>query len=215
MIISLLSQKGGVGKTTLAIHLAAALVEMGSRVLLIDADPQASATDWSARRSDDPLFPVVGMAKATLHKDLPAVADSSDHVVIDGPPRVNDVSRSAILASDVVIIPVCPSPYDVWAAEDVITLVREARVFKESLCVRFVINRKIANTVIGRDVLAALDRFEYPVLPVSVCQRVIFAESAAAGRTVLEVNPNSKASREILALRDAILEVPIDDGVAT
>ena len=130
MIIGVLSQKGGVGKSTISINIAATLSRQGNRVLLIDADPQGSSMAWSSAREGDPLFPVVGMAKPTLHKDLPEIAKDYDHVVIDGAPRVNDLGRAAIIASDVVVIPVQPSPYDVWAAAETVQLVREAQQFK-------------------------------------------------------------------------------------
>ncbi len=84
---------------------------------------------WSSVREIEPLFPVVGMAKPTLHKDLPELARDFDHVVIDGAPRVNDLGRAAIIASDIVVIPVLPSPYDVWAAAETVTLIREAQQF--------------------------------------------------------------------------------------
>lgn len=201
MIIGVLSQKGGVGKTTIAINLAATLAKAGSRVLLVDADPQGSALAWSAVRETEPLFSVVGMPKPTLHRDMPELAKGYDIVIIDGAPRVNELGRAAIMASDLVLIPVQPSPYDVWAAADTVTLIREARAFKTHLKGAFVINRKIANTAIGRDVSKALAEFEdFPVLKAALHQRVIYAESAGQGLAVIEADPQSEAAREIAAL---------------
>lgn len=207
MILAILNQKGGVGKTTLAVHLAAAYALDGAKVLLIDADPQGSALDWSAIREAPPLFPVAGMPKATIHKDLPALARDYDMVVIDGPPRVNELARSAIMAADVVVIPVQPSPYDVWAAEEILKLIEEASAFKENLKSVFVINRKITNTAIGRDVSEALAQYPVPVLDVAVNQRVAFAESAVKGQTVLETDPGGVAAEEVRGLARKLKEL--------
>ena len=200
MIVALLNQKGGVGKTTLAVHVATALSQQGRRVLLIDADPQGSALDWNASRPGEPAFPVIGLPKGNLHKEIPVHAPNYDDIVIDGPPRVNELARSAILASDLVVIPVQPSPYDVWACKEIVDLLREARVFKEHLQARFAINRKIVNTAIGRDVAEALAGYQIPVLTATVSQRVAFAESAAQGATVLDTDPDGQAAQEIRAL---------------
>ena len=207
MIISVQNQKGGVGKTTLAIHISHALALGNKKVLLVDADTQGSARDWAAARNDEPPFTVLGLDRPTIHRDLPAIAENYDHVVIDGPPRVTEVARSAIGAADLVIVPVQPSPYDVWAAAEIVNLIKEATIFKGKLKAAFVINRKIVNTAIGRDVTEALTGYEIPVLRSQLCQRVSFAESAATGKTVFETDPNGTAAKEVKALVNELIEV--------
>ena len=206
MILSVLNQKGGVGKTTLSISLAAALAGRKLRVLLVDSDPQGSALDWVAVRKDDAPFAAVGIPKPILHLELPKMVKDYDVVVIDGPPRIYEVARSAVMASDAVLIPVLPSQFDVWAAEETVKLLEQCAVYKERLKAAFVINRKIANTAIGRDVAKALKQYPQPVLQAAVCQRVAFAESAR-GRTVLEIDPDSAASKEIHALAKEVLKL--------
>lgn len=206
MIVSYLNQKGGVGKTTLAVHTAAAVALVGHKVVLVDADPQASALDWLASRKAEHIFPVVGMPRPVLHRQVSDLAASFDLIVIDGPPALTDIARSAILASDLVLIPVTPSPYDVWAAGDLVRLVDEARIARPDLAAHFVISRKIVGTAIGEAVEAALAEWpSVPVLPARISQRVIFAEAAAAGSTALETGRDAKAVAEIEALRDAVI----------
>ena len=206
MIIGVLNQKGGVGKTTLSVNIAAALAHGGSRVLLIDADPQGSALDWSAAREGEPLFSVVGLPRASVHKEIAQVGRGYDHIIIDGPPRVTDLARSAIMASDLVLIPVQPSPYDIWAADEVVKLIQEASVYKENLKSVFVVNRKISNTAIGRDVGEALASYPIPVLASTVTQRVIYAEAAAQGKAVFEIDAEGPAKAEIAALVAELME---------
>ena len=207
MIIGLLNQKGGVGKTTLSVNLAACLARTGARLLLIDVDPQGSALDWAAAREGESLFSVIGFPRATIHKEIGKIGRGYDHIIIDGPPRVTDLARSAIMASDVVLIPVQPSPYDIWSVDEIVKLTEEARVYRDNQKVTFVINRKIANTIIGRDVREALAAYTVPTLAAAVTQRVIFAEAVAQGRAVYELDPNGPAAAEIEAVITELLEV--------
>jgi chromosome partitioning protein len=206
MIVSIQNQKGGVGKTTLAIHLAFGLSGK-SHVLLVDSDPQGSARDWAASRKDNLPFDLIAMDRPILHRDLPSLAKDYAYVIIDGPPRVSEIARSAILASDLVLIPIQPSPYDLWAAQETVKLVREASLFKETLKSAFVINRKIVNTVIARDIVETLKAYEIPVLKNAVAQRIAFAESAASGKTVLEIDAAGPAALEISHLLQELFDV--------
>src|SRR5260370_15583785 len=149
MIVALLNQKGGVGKSTLALHLAGAWALQGKRVTVIDADPQGSALDWSEQRANGQLprlFGVIGLPRDTLHREAPALARDSDHVVIDGPPRIAALMRSALLAADLVLVPVQPSPLDGRASGEMLKLIEEARIFKPTLRPRFFLNRRSGRT---------------------------------------------------------------------
>lgn len=203
MIVALLDQKGGVGKTTLALHLAGEWARTGSRVTLIDADPQGSALDWSQQRAREGcpwLFGVVGLARDTLHREAPELARDVDHVVIDGPPRVAGLMRSALLATDLVLIPVQPSPFDGWASAEMLALLTEARIYRPELAARFVLNRCGARTVIARETAETLADHDPPLLAATIGQRVVFADAAQSGRLASEIDADSSAAREIAAL---------------
>ena len=197
MIISFQNFKGGVGKTTLSLNCAWAFTELGKKVIVVHADPQRSVLDWLACRENPAPFQVVGFDRPTLHRDLAGLMDGRDLAIIDGPPRVTDIARSAILASDLVVVPLQPSPYDVWASQETLKIINESQVYNENRKSVIAVNREIVRTVISRSVDKALRETGLPVIPSHIRQRVIFAESATRGETVFEAEPGGQAAHEV------------------
>lgn len=202
-VIAVLNQKGGSGKTTIATHLARALQLDGADVLLVDSDPQGSTRDWAAVREDQSLA-VVGIDRPTIERDIKHIA-KKDFVVIDGAPQAADLAVSAIKAADFILIPVQPSPYDIWATADLVDLVTQRIELTDGkLKAAFVVSRAIAGTKIGADVAEALAGYELPVLDSRIMQRVIYPTTAANGITVMDAEPNGSAAQEIRALATEI-----------
>lgn len=204
-VIAVLNQKGGSGKTTIATHLARALQLAGRDVLLVDSDPQGSARDWAAVRDDQPV-PVVGIDRPTIDRDLKNVT-KKEFVVIDGAPQAADLAVSAIKAADFILIPVQPSPYDIWATSDLVDLVKQRiEVTDGKLQVAFVVSRAIKGTRIGDEITGALEGYGLPILTARVTQRVSYPTTAATGTTVLDTEPQGDAAAEIRALLEEITQ---------
>ncbi len=196
-VVAVLNQKGGAGKTTLATNLARTLQLEGAQVLLIDSDPQGSARDWHAA-ADGELLPVVGLDRPTLDKDLQAIAGGYDWIVIDGAPQLQDMAISAIKAANVILIPVQPSPYDVWACSDLVELIKARQEVTDGRPrAAFVISRAITRTIISRDVREALEEYSLPTFEHGTFQRVIYANSATQGLTPVDQEPDGEAANEI------------------
>jgi chromosome partitioning protein len=205
-IVAVLNQKGGAGKTTIATHLARAFQLDNQSVLLIDSDPQGSARDWAAVREDQPV-PTVGIDRPTIERDIKSVAPV-DWVIIDGAPQAQDLAVSAMKAAHFVLIPVQPSPYDIWATAALVDIVKQRiDITDGALKAAFVISRAIKGTKIGEEVSSALEGYGLPVLSTRINQRVIFPGSAASGRTVFDDNANGEAAREIKKLAQEITDL--------
>lgn len=204
MIISFLNQKGGVGKTTLAVNVAACLALTGHRVLLVDADKQGSATTWASLREDSD-FQVISLARENMARDATQMATDYDHTIIDGPPHAERIARSCIAASDLVLLPIEPSGLSTWASDLTVQQIQEFQEIKPTLKCGFVVSRKIHGTVIGRDIRVMAADKGIPILESEVEQRVGYAEAMTMGKTIFEWLPHSPAVREVVKLTEEAL----------
>lgn len=204
MIISFINQKGGVGKTTLSINMASHLANSGHKVLLIDADKQASASTWASLREEN-SFQVISLARENMAKDAMRLAEDFDYTIIDAPPHAEAISRSCIIASDVVLMPIEPSGLSSWASDVTVQQIQQARDFKESLKCGFVISRKIGNTVIGREIRQMVEPSGIHVFESDIENRVAFAESGTMGQTIFEWSSDKKAIQEIINLSNEVI----------
>ena len=135
------------------------------------------------------------------------MARDADHVIIDGPPRVASLMRSALLAADLVLIPVQPSPLDGWASAEMLALLNEARIYRPELAARFVLNRCAARTVLARETAETLADHDPPLLATTIGQRIVFADVVQTGRIAAEQDENCPGAREITALATEILGI--------
>ena len=198
-IVSVLNRKGGSGKTTIATHLAFAMQRKNKKVLLADADPQGSARDWNELNKAD-LLPVAGLDRETLEKDLNAISKGYDWIFIDGPPQIARLSIAAIKASDVVLIPVQPSQYDVMACAELVDAIKiQQELTNGKLKAAFIISRAKKNTKISRELPGALSDYELPVFKNGTTDRISYPNSASEGETVYQ-SKDKTAMQEINAL---------------
>lgn len=211
-IITVFNQKGGCGKTSIAMHIGGALGRRKKRVKIIDADPQNTATRWHAQASDDAPFParianLSGLGPA-LHRELRADLNNFDYIVVDCPPSVDSpVASSALLVSDLAVIPVVPSPADLWAAVAAKKLAAHAQANNPALKVVVAFNM-VQRTALAKGALEVLaEDSNVPVLKSHLGLRSAFRECQVMGTTVHAVPRAGAAVEEVEALVAEVIKL--------
>ena len=203
-IISVLSEKGGVGKTTLSTNISHCLKHYHNKnVLLIDGDPQGSSRDWHDVNEGE-IVPVLGMDRPTIDKDIKNVCPSYERVIIDGAPAISSLFAKSIKISDLVLIPVQPSPLDLWATSNIVKIIKERQDITDGkLKAAFVVSRAIKNTKLSGELFKILKEFDLPILEHGTTQKIIYPSSISEGKTVIG-NKDKNAEIEIKQITQEI-----------
>ncbi|MFK7791308.1 MAG: ParA family partition ATPase [Devosiaceae bacterium] len=206
IIITVAQQKGGSGKTTMSAHLATALAYSGLRVAILDCDPQGSLGEWFEAREQALGEDDTGLTFRTAsgwgaRREARSLAASHDAIVIDTPPKTDTEARPAIEAAHLVVVPVQPSPMDVWACGSTIALAA-----KERTPALLVLNRVPPRASITEEMAAALSETDAPLAKTRIGNRVGFASAMKQGLTIMDTDRSGKGTKEIEALRAEVIK---------
>ncbi|MBS3799739.1 MAG: AAA family ATPase [Thioalkalivibrio sp.] len=205
-VVAVVNQKGGTGKTTLSMNLAAGLARRG-RTLVVDADPQGSAGQWARMAREDRPFPTSVFAVAgPLDREIKALRRDYDHIVVDCPPSLEGGAvASALGASDVALIPVLPSPVDLWGSVRMGRGLEEAQMKNRSLRPFIVVNQLEVRSALSRAMKHALMEIDIPALEQTLRRRAIYRRSALEGCSVYDLGkPGEAAAAEIEAIIEEV-----------
>lgn len=194
--IAIISQKGGAGKTTLALHLAAAAQDAGRVALVIDTDPQATASQWAAWRHDAPPEVIDSPPPRLGAKVAAATGQGAQMIVIDTPPHADSAARAAVEVADLVLIPCRPSAFDLSAIQTTAKLVQ---LLRKPAFVVFTAGPPNALRIY-QEAGELVDSFGTPPCPIILPDRAAYRHASAEGRTVMEFEPDGKAAGEIRAI---------------
>ena len=206
-VIAIVNQKGGVGKTSLATNVATALADQDP-TLLLDCDPQRSASGWAALNSEQHMnLTVQGVDEGSLVRQVRAGSGGHSWVLIDCPPGITRVNADAIRESDIVLIPCKPRVWDVWACEDIVAAVKLRQQANRGLPkAAFVISMGRPRTRFSKQIGSALAELGLPILRGRTTEREAYAVAAADGKSVL-AGKDRVAKEEINSIRDEVKEM--------
>lgn len=197
--ITVAQQKGGAGKTTLVAHLAAAFIRSGLTVATVDIDPQGSLSRWVEARGADPGFTHLRITGWRVPAAVDRARATHDLVLIDSPPHAASDARIAVRAAQLVLVPIQPSPMDLWATQPTLDLAAE-----EKVPARIVLNRVPPRSKVADALEVEIGRLGIPVLAARIGNRTGFAAAMLSGRTLVETAPGTKGAEEIAALAAAL-----------
>jgi chromosome partitioning protein len=204
-IILVANQKGGSGKTTISMNLAGTLAHRGHKTMIVDGDPQGTAMRWNASASDDCPFPAsivsLSASGSKIHRDIKQFVLDYDYIIVDSPPAADsDIAQSVLLVADLCIIPVIPSPADIWATVAIKKAIKNAAVINESIQSKIIINQFQSNLTLGGEIIKLLEEFGIPAFETKIGHRSVYKESAAIGKIASDLGSKAnKASEEFNA----------------
>lgn len=211
-VVTVLSQKGGAGKSTLTMQLAGGLARSGRRVAIIDLDPQETAMRWAHAAPEAVPFPArvtrLEAAPEQLHQVIRQAGREADLILLDCPPSIeHPATLAALQEADVALVPVVPSPADLWSTKGVERLILQVQASRKGLKAALVPNR-VLRTNLAWDVLEVMRDFSLPVLGAALSQRNAFAQSAVIGGTVYQLGrAGADAAREVDKLVVEVLKL--------
>jgi chromosome partitioning protein len=197
-VVALLSNKGGVGKTTLSVNIASAMHRLG-KALLLDADPQQSAYQWRALSDYADMVPVAN-ASDDLVASIAEYQDQHDYLLIDCPPSVqSEQTQAALVHSDWVIIPVLPSPLDLWASVKIEAEIDKAREMNPDLQAMLVINQLEPRTLLSQAIRNATAELTMRTAQTSIYRRMVYRNTVLEGRSVFDAGAAGRAAAKELS----------------
>lgn len=202
MIISVVNQKGGTGKTTIATNLAATFAGGKRDVLLVDADPQQSSLDWQRDRPDEaPHVSVIGLPFANLNKEINRLKTKYELIIVDGGGRITANARAAVAVADFIIVPTLASKPDALSTHSFfVDVIEEVSAMKGKISGAILFTMVKSGTVFNISGQEQIKEFGFPVFDTLIYNRITYQEAISEGKSVFEFSPNSKAAQEIGSL---------------